>query len=270
MRNKKMRVLIKPSYQECSGWAADYIAYKIKQFRPTAERPFVLGLPFGSTPLGTYAELIKQNRAGKISFQNVVTFNMDEYIGLPPDHPQSCNHFMWEKFFKHIDIKPANVHGFNSLTTNYALECSQYEEAMKKAGGVNLFLCGIGSDGHIAFNEPASSFASRTRIKMLTQETLAANARFFGGDVAQVPRTAFTIGIGTIMDAEEVLLIASGTKKAKAIHQTIEGSVNHLCPASILQMHQHAVIVCDEEAADELKTDTVKYFKNIEAAKMIR
>ncbi len=265
-----MRVLIKPDYDSCSKWAAEYIVYKIKLARPTAAKPFVLGLPTGSSPLGIYQELIKQNKEGKVSFQNVVTFNMDEYIGLPPDHPQSYCRFMWDNFFNFIDIKKENVYMLDGMTRDYVSECQRYEDAIKKVGGVNLFLCGIGTDGHIAFNEPASSFASRTRIKLLKPETTKANARFFGGDSTQVPEKVLTVGIGTIMDADEVMLIASGKNKQEAIRQTIEGGVNHLCPASILQMHEHAIIICDECAADKLRPDTIKYFKNIERANMVK
>lgn len=264
-----MRVLIKPDYNSCAKWAAEYIVYKIQQFRPTASRPFVLGLPTGSSPLGIYRELIDMNHGGKISFQNVVTFNMDEYLGLPPEHPQSYHAFMWKNFFDYVDIKPENINMLDGMTKDYAAECKRYEEAIRKVGGVNLFLCGIGTDGHIAFNEPASSFSSRTRIKLLKHETITANARFFGGDVEQVPQKVLTVGIATIMDADEVLLIASGKNKTDAIKQTIEGGINHLCPASILQMHEHAVVICDECAADKLRPDTIKYFKNIERAKMV-
>jgi len=265
-----MRVLIKPDYDSCAKWAAEYIVYKIQQFRPTAHKPFVLGLPSGSSPLGVYQELINQNKAGKVSFQNVVTFNMNEYVGLSPEHPQSYNRFMLENLFNFIDIKKENIHMLNGLTTDYATECKRYEETIKEVGGVSLFLCGIGTDGHIAFNEPASSFASRTRIKVLKPETITANSRFFGGDISRVPEKVLTIGIQTIMDAEEVILIASGKNKQEAIRQTIECGVNHLCPASILQMHEHATIICDDCAADKLRPDTIKYFKNIEQAKMIK
>lgn len=265
-----MRVLIKPDYDSCAKWIAEYIVYKIQQFRPTQNKPFVLGLPTGSSPLGIYQELINQNRAGKISFQNIVTFNMDEYVGLPPEHPQSYSRFMWENFFNFIDIKKENVHMLDGMTTDYVSECKRYEEAIKDVGGVNLFLCGIGTDGHIAFNEPASSFASRTRIKLLKPETITANSRFFGGDTTQVPEKALTVGIGTIMEAEEIILIASGKNKQEAIRQTIECGINHLCPASILQMHERATVVCDDCAADKLRPDTIKYFKNIEQSKMVR
>lgn len=259
-----MRVIIQNNYDKCSNWAANYIAYKIKAFRPTASKPFVLGLPTGSSPLGIYQELIKLYQAGKISFENIVTFNMDEYVGLDPSHPQSYNYFMWENFFKHIDIRKENVHIPNGMTKNYVKECQDYETRIKKFGKINLFLGGVGEDGHIAFNEPGSSLSSRTRVKTLTQDTRKVNARFFDNDINKVPGTALTVGVGTIMDAEEVLIIATGAKKARALHHAIEGSINHMWPISILQMHEHAIIVCDEDATNELKGDTIKYFKDIE------
>ena len=263
-----MRLIIRPDYDDCSQWAANYIAYKINGFRPTPQKPFVLGLPTGSTPLGTYRELIKLNQAGKLSFENVVTFNMDEYIGLDARHPQSYHYFMWENFFKHIDIKRENVHILNGMTKNYAKECQKYEDAIKKACGIHLFLGGVGSDGHIAFNEPGSSLTSRTRVKTLTSETIKANSRFFDNDISKVPTTALTVGVGTIMDAQEVMILSTGANKARALHHAVEGSVNHMWTVSILQMHQHAIIVCDEEATKELKADTVNYFKDIERSRI--
>lgn len=259
-----MRVLIRPDYDSVSLWAANYIAYKIKRFKPTLKKPFVLGLPTGSTPMGTFKELIKMYQAGKLSFENVVTFNMDEYIGLDEKHPQSYHHFMWENFFKHIDIKKNNVHILNGMTKNYEKECELYENTIKAFGGIHLFLGGLGEDGHIAFNEPGSSLTSRTRVKTLTSDTIQVNSRFFDNDISKVPTTALTVGIGTIMDAQEVMILATGSKKARAIHHAIEGSINHMWPVSILQMHQHGIIVCDEDATNELKADTVRYFKDIE------
>ena len=259
-----MRLIIQNNYNDCSVWAANYVAYRIKSFRPTAKKPFILGLCTGSTPLGMYAELIKMYKTGKLSFENVVTFNMDEYIGLGPEDPQSYHYFMYENFFKHVNIPQANIHLLNGLTRDYAKECLRYEEMIKSYGTVNLFIGGVGSDGHIAFNEPGSSLASRTRVKTLTSETIEANSRFFGGDISKVPATVLTVGIATIMDAEEVMVIASGDKKARAIHHAVEGSINHMWPISVLQMHQHGIIVCDEPATNELKADTVRYFKDIE------
>lgn len=264
-----MRLIIKDNYDECSRWAANYVAYKIKTFRPTAKNPFILGLPTGSTPLGMYRELIKMYQAGKLSFENVVTFNMDEYIGLDTKHPQSYHYFMHENFFKHINIPQANIHMLNGMTKDYVKECQNYEDVIKKYGKIHLFIGGVGEDGHIAFNEPGSSLSSRTRVKTLTKDTIKANSRFFDGEIEKVPTTALTVGVGTIMDAEEVMVLATGPKKARALHHAIEGSINHMWTISILQMHQHGIIVCDEEATNELKADTVKYFKEIEEQTLI-
>lgn len=259
-----MRLIIKDDYDACSRWAANYVAYRIKAFRPTKTRPFVLGLPTGSTPLGMYRELIKMYEDGKLSFANVVTFNMDEYIGLPPAHPQSYHYFMQENFFKHIDIRPENIHILNGMTRNYQAECENYEKAIRSYGKINLFIGGVGEDGHIAFNEPGSSLSSRTRVKTLTRDTIIANSRFFEGDAAKVPTTALTVGVGTIMDAEEVMILITGAKKARALRHAVAEGINHMWPVSILQMHQHGLIVCDEAATGELRTDTVEYFKDIE------
>ncbi len=259
-----MRLIIKEDYQDCSLWTANYVAYKIKAFHPTPKTPFILGLPTGSTPLGMYKELIKMHKAGKLSFENVVTFNMDEYIGLKPTHPQSYHYFMQKNFFDHINIPKANIHMLNGMTTDYAAECRAYEENIARYGKIHLFIGGVGEDGHIAFNEPGSSLSSRTRVKTLTKDTIKANSRFFDNDINQVPTTALTVGVGTIMDAEEVVILATGQKKARALHHAVEGSINHMWPVSALQMHQHGIIVCDEEATSELKADTIKYFKDIE------
>jgi glucosamine-6-phosphate deaminase len=259
-----MRVLIKPDYDTCSTWAANYIIYKINAFHPTEDRPFVLGLPTGSTPLGIYKKLIEFCKEGKVSFENVVTFNMDEYIGLPADHDQSYSKFMYDNLFNHINIKKENINLLDGMTKDYSKECSNYEDKIKKYGGIKLFLGGVGEDGHIAFNEPFSSLTSRTRVKTLTTDTIKVNSRFFDNDISKVPTTALTVGIGTIMDAEEVLILATGAKKAKAIHQAIEDSVNHQWTISVLQMHPHAMIVCDEAATNDLNKDTVAYFKDIE------
>lgn len=260
-----MRVIIKDNYEQCSNWAANYVAFKIKNFRPTKENPFLLGLPTGSTPMGMYNDLISMFKAGNLSFANVVTFNMDEYIGLPPAHPQSYHYFMHENFFKHIDIKPENIHILNGMTKNYAQECQNYEDTIAKYGKIHLFIGGVGEDGHIAFNEPASSLSSRTRVKTLTQDTIAANSRFFDNDITQVPTQALTVGVGTILDAQEVMIIATGAKKARAMHHAIETGVNHMWPVSVLQMHRYGIMVCDEAAVSELKADNVKYFKDIES-----
>jgi glucosamine-6-phosphate deaminase len=260
-----MRVIIRNNHDECGVWAANHIAKRINDFAPTAKKPFVLGLPTGGTPLGTYKELIRLNKAGKVSFQNVITFNMDEYVGLPATHEQSYHSFMWTNFFNHIDIKKENVHILNGMAKDLEAECAAYEEAIKNAGGINLFLGGVGVDGHIAFNEPGSSLSSRTRIKTLTQDTILVNSRFFQGDVSQVPTTALTVGVGTICDAKEVVILITGHSKARALSHAIEEGVCQMWTISCLQMHPKAVIVCDDDATDELKVGTVKYFKDIES-----
>jgi glucosamine-6-phosphate deaminase len=259
-----MRLIIQKNYEEASRWAANHIAERIHHFAPTRDRPLVLGLPTGSSPLGIYQELINLYKAGKISFAQIVSFNMDEYVGLGGDHPQSYRRFMQDNFFSHVDIKAENTHILNGQAADLAAECRAYEEAIAAHGGIELFLGGMGSDGHIAFNEPGSSLQSRTRIKTLTMETRAANARFFGGDINKVPGTALTVGIGTVMDAREVLIIVTGRQKARALQAVIEGGVSHWRPLSCLQMHPNAIIVCDEEATDELKVGTVRYFHEIE------
>ncbi|MBQ8035191.1 MAG: glucosamine-6-phosphate deaminase [Bacteroidales bacterium] len=260
-----MRLIIQESYSQLSQWAAAYIVKRINEFAPTAEKPFVLGLPTGSTPLGTYKQLIKLYNEGKVSFENVVTFNMDEYIGLPEDHLESYHSFMWNNFFKHINIKKENVNILNGNAEDPQAECVRYEEKIKSYGGIHLFMGGIGPDGHIAFNEPGSSLASRTRVKTLTQDTIIANSRFFNNDINLVPKTALTVGVGTIMDAQEVLILVNGHNKARALYQAVEGAVNHMWTISILQMHPKGIIVCDDASTDELKVGTVKYFKDIES-----
>ena len=178
-----MRVIIQPDYATLSRWAAAYVVNSIRQFNPTKARPFVMGLPTGSTPIGLYQNLIKLHKAKKISFANVVTFNMDEYVGLTKDHPQSYHAFMWEQLFGHIDIPKQNVHILNGMAKDLWAECDQYEQAIKGFGGIELFVGGIGPDGHLAFNEPGSSLTSRTRVKTLTESTVLANARFFDNDL---------------------------------------------------------------------------------------
>jgi glucosamine-6-phosphate deaminase len=259
-----MRIVIHKSHEEASLWTALYIAGRINGFGKTADKPFVLGLPTGSSPLLIYREFINLNRKGKLSFANVHTFNMDEYAGLPPDHPYSYHNYMMENLFKHVDIDPANIHLLDGMAGDPEEECRRYERAIAEKGGIELFLGGLGSDGHIAFNEPGSSLQSRTRVKTLTNETRIANARFFDGDTAKVPTTALTVGVGTVMDAREVLIIASGRNKARALRAVVEDGVSHMWTLSCLQMHPRAIIVCDEDATDELRVGTVRYFMDIE------
>lgn len=259
-----MRLIIQPDYAGISSWVADFIAEKINQFQPTSDRPFVLGLPTGSTPLGVYKNLIELYKAEQVSFRHVVTFNMDEYVGIPQNHSQSYYSFMWDNFFTHIDILPENANILNGNAPDLTAECEAYEARIKAQGGIHLFLGGIGADGHIAFNEPGSSLGSRTRIKTLTQDTIIANSRFFNNDVNQVPKTALTVGVATVMDAKEVLIIVNGHNKARALQQAVEGSVNQMWTITALQLHPKGIIVCDEAATEELKVGTYRYFKEIE------
>jgi glucosamine-6-phosphate deaminase len=259
-----MRIIIHENYEAVSKWVAYYVAQKIKKANPTRERPFVLGLPTGSSPIGTYQQLVELHRQGKVSFRNVVTFNMDEYVGLPEDHPQSYHYFMWHHLFSHIDIPPENVNILNGNAPDLEEECEAYEEKVRKMGGIDLFLGGIGPDGHIAFNEPGSSLSSRTRIKTLTYDTRVANSRFFGGDPNKVPKTALTVGVATVMDAREVLIIITGFGKARALRAVVEEGVNHMWTVSMLQLHRHGLIVCDDDSTLELRVGTVKYFRDIE------
>lgn len=263
-----MRVIIQPNYEKVPMWAANYVAAKINSAKPIKAKPFVLGLPTGSSPLGMYRELIKLNKAGKVSFRNVITFNMDEYVNIPEDHPQSYHSFMWNNFFSHLDIPEENINILNGNAKDLQAECENYEKKIEKVGGICLFVGGIGPDGHIAFNEPGSSLSSKTRVKTLTQDTIIANSRFFGGDVNKVPKTALSVGVKTVLDAQEVLIIVNGHNKARALRHAVEEGVNHMWTISALQMHPAGIIVCDEDAAIELKYGTVKYFKDIEAANL--
>jgi glucosamine-6-phosphate deaminase len=259
-----MRLIIQPDSSGIARWAADYVIARIQTARPTAEKPFVLGLPTGSSPLGMYKALVEAHKAGRVSFEHVATFNMDEYVGIPEDHPQSYHSFMWTNFFSHIDIKKENVHILNGNASDLEAECAAYEAKIEAVGGIDLFLGGIGPDGHIAFNEPGSSLSSRTRIKTLTTDTIIANSRFFEGDINKVPKTALTVGVGTVMAAREVLILANGHGKARALQQAVEGAVNQMWTITALQLHPKGIIVCDEAACIELKVGTYNYFKDIE------
>ena len=257
-----MRIIIEPDYQAVSKWTANYIAAKINSHKE--KRPYVLGLPTGSSPLSTYKELIALNKSGKVSFKNVITFNMDEYIGISESHPESYHSFMWNNFFSHVDIVPENVNILNGNASDVNEECRRYEEKIASVGGIDLFMGGVGEDGHIAFNEPGSSLQSRTRIKTLTYDTILANSRFFDNDISKVPTTALTVGVGTVLDAREVIIIVTGHRKARALRHAVEEGINHLWTLSALQMHKKGIIVCDEPATAELKVGTYKYFKDIE------
>jgi len=258
-----MRLIIEESQEKAGRWAANYIVDQINK-KQAAGGTFVLGLPTGSTPLNTYKELIALNKAGKVSFKNVITFNMDEYIGLPEEHPESYHSFMWNNFFKHIDINPENVNILNGNAADLQKECEEYEEKIRRAGGIDLFMGGVGEGGHLAFNEPFSSLQSRTRVKTLTYDTLVVNSRFFDNDVNKVPKRALTVGVATVLSAKEVLILAFGHKKARALQQCVEGPYSHVYTVSALQAHPHGIVVCDEAATVELKVGTYRYFKDIE------
>lgn len=259
-----MRLIIRSDADSASHYVASYIVDRINAFHPSKEHPFVLGLPTGSSPLVVYRILVEKYKAGEVSFENVVTFNMDEYLSLSPSHPQSYHTFMWSHLFSHINILPQNVHIPNGLCTNPEAECIRYESLIKQAGGIDLFLCGIGEDGHIAFNEPGSSLTSRTRVKTLAYDTILANSRFFDNDVDKVPKMALTVGVQTVLEAREVVGIVLGPRKALALQKCIEEPVNHMWTLSSLQLHPHAMVICDEDATAELKVKTVKYFTSIE------
>lgn len=257
-----MRVIIPEG--KIGDWAAYYVAKKILEFKPTEEKPFVLGLPTGSTPTDMYKRLIQFYKDGVLSFKNVITFNMDEYVGLGENDSQSYYTYMFENFFNHVDIKKENINILNGLSKDLVEECKNYENKIKKFGGIKLFVGGIGSDGHLAFNEPGSSLSSRTRVKELTTETIIANSRFFENDINKVPKEALTVGVQTVLDSEEVLIMVDSANKALALHKAIEEGVNHMCTVSALQLHKKGIIVADESACGELKVSTYRYFKDIE------
>jgi glucosamine-6-phosphate deaminase len=263
-----MRIIIQPDYDALSAWTAHYIAGRINAYGPTKENPFVLGLPTGSSPVGTYRKLVELNGAGKVSFRHVVTFNMDEYVGIPEDHPESYHAFMQKHLFDHVDIPAENINILDGNADDLDAECEDYEARIASYGGIELFLGGIGPDGHIAFNEPGSSLASRTRIKTLTRDTIIANSRFFGGDEEKVPKTALTVGVGTVLGAREVVILVAGHGKARALQKVVEEGVNHMWTVSALQTHPKGMIVCDDDSTEELKVGTVRYFRDIEAANL--
>jgi glucosamine-6-phosphate deaminase len=238
-----MEIIIQPTQQAATEVAARIIA-RLLSDKPTA----VIGLATGSTPLSLYRMLI----AMELDWSQVTTFNLDEYIGLPHDHAQSYHSFMWENLFKHVNISRENIHIPDGNASDIPRFCREYEERITAAGGIDLQVLGIGTDGHIGFNEPTSSLASRTRIKTLTQQTCKDNARFFGNEES-VPHHVITMGIGTIMEARQNLLLAFGQNKARAIAEAVEGPITSINPASILQMHPLAKVILDEPAAAHLK-----------------
>jgi glucosamine-6-phosphate deaminase len=241
-----MLVIIKENYDEMSKEAAKIVAQRIRK-KPN----LVLGLATGSTPLGLYKELIRLYTNEGLDFSKVTTFNLDEYIGIPPSHNQSYHYFMWENLFKHINVNPRFVHVPHGMATEIEAFCEWYENEIIEYGGIDLQILGIGGNGHIAFNEPGSSLGSRTRIKTLTQKTIDDNARFFSTK-DEVPKYAITMGIGTIMDAKELILLANKSNKADAVKAAVEGPITAMCPASIIQMHRKATFIVEKEAGTKL------------------
>ena len=259
-----MRLIITQDYDAMSDWVASYVLNAINQAQPTANKPFVLGLPTGSTPIGVYKKLIDYYQQKKVSFANVVTFNMDEYLGLPREHDQSYYYFMYDTFFNHIDIPKENVNILDGMAADIEVECIRYEDKIKSYGGIDLFLGGAGINGHLAFNEPGASPASRTRKVALTASTVRANARFFDNDMSKVPTESLTVGVGTVLESKEVLIMMSGENKSQALMQTVEGAVSQFWPITALQLHANSIVVCDEAATADLKVKTYNYHKFIE------
>jgi len=251
----KMLILLGSSKEE----VAKIVAKMIKD-RILAKPNLVLGLATGSTPLPVYKELIRMHKEEGLNFSQVVTFNLDEYLGIPKDHSESYYTFMWKELFSHINIQKANVYipkgDYGNKNDEYDPEivtwCQEYEYLINYYGGIDIQLLGIGTDGHIAFNEPGSSLSSRTRVTTLFKSTITDNARFFGNDMSKVPTKAVTMGIGTILDAKEIIIMATGENKAPAIKNTVEGPLTSMCPASVAQWHQYAYICLDHAASSKL------------------
>lgn len=247
-----MLVTIRKDYEAVSLEAARIVADRLLQ-----KPDLVLGLATGSTPLGLYRELIRMHIEEGLDFSKVTTFNLDEYIGLPPSHDQSYHYFMHQSLFDHINVDPRNIYIPDGMTHDVEAFCMWYEAQMERVGGIDLQILGIGSNGHIAFNEPGSSLGSRTRIKTLKERTVRDNARFFSS-IEEVPRYAITMGVGTIMDAKELILLATGSNKGDAVKAAVEGPISASVPASIIQMHRRALAIVDEAAAAKLSPDYVE------------
>ena len=241
-----IKVQIVKDHDELSKKAAEIIADSIRK-KPN----LVLGLATGGTPVGCYQELIRMHREDGLDFSRVVTFNLDEYLGLPPTHPQSYRYFMDENLFRHVNIKMENTHVLNGMSNDPQMTCKEFEKAIKKSGGIDFQLLGIGANGHIAFNEPCSSFESRTRVVNISGQTIKDNARFFKS-INEVPRQAVSMGIGTIMETKKTLLLATGAGKADAVVKSVKGPITTDVPASILQKHPHCTFIVDEAAGSKL------------------
>jgi len=265
-----MRLIIKNDAKEVSELIARHILQKIVDFGPTSSRPFVLGLPTGMSSIVIYKYLVQFCRKGEMSFRNVMTFSIDEYVGLPRDHAHSKHTFMWNAFFKHIDIKRENVHILDGNSNNLDEECAAYEQKLHECGGIDLMFFGTGVDGTLGRNEPGSSMTSCTRQKRMARGTIWSLETQFNcasdnsPHETKVPENSLTMGIGTIMNAKELVVVFCGRQKALALHKTIECTVNHMCPASIIQHHPNCLCVSDAAATLELRMDTCQYFSGID------
>jgi len=259
-----MRLLV--SRQNIGLWAATYIQQQVASFLPSESRPFVLGLPTGGTVLDMYAYLRRFYAQGQLDFSHIVTFNMDEYVGLPPSDPHSYHAYMKTNLFDGVNIPPQNTHLLDGMAADLQQTCDDYETRIRAAGGIRLFLGGVGRNGHLAFNEPGSAFTSRTRPVTLEPGTRRANARFFDGNEKEVPTQALSVGIGTVLDARELLFLACGEQKAAAVARLSQGEITPAWPITALKTHPNATLLTDEAAAT-LLTGSVKQALQHEQAK---
>lgn len=251
-----MRLLV--SQKNIGQQAAAYIKQKATAFAPSENKPFVLGLPTGATVVDMYRFLCEMYERAELDFSHIVTFNMDEYVGLAPNDPNSYHFYMKKHLFKHVNLSPSHTHILDGLATDLQATCDAYENAIKQVGKIHLFLGGVGRNGHLAFNEPGSSFTSRTRPITLEPSTRQANSRFFNNDVSRVPTQALTVGIGTVLDADELLFLASGEQKAQAVARLSQGEITPKWPITALKTHANATLLIDEDAASQL-TGEVKH-----------
>lgn len=247
-----MKIVLVKDYKELSCCAAQFLASQIIK-----KKNLVLGLATGSTLIGMYKELIRRHREEGLDFSEVITFNLDEYYSLPPKHPQSYCFFMWNIFFKYINLKRKNIHLLNGVTKNVEKECQQYEEVIRRVGGIDLQILGIGVNGHIGFNEPDVGLSARTYLVNLSPKTIQVNAHFFN-DPKKVPKQAITMGIGTIIQAKRIVLLAGGREKASVINQAVNGPITTEVPASVLQLHNNLTLMLEQEAASQLYRTKIK------------
>uniref|UniRef100_A0A0N5ASM9 Glucosamine-6-phosphate deaminase n=1 Tax=Syphacia muris TaxID=451379 RepID=A0A0N5ASM9_9BILA len=258
-----MKLIIENSSKEAGEFVALYIKKRINDFHPTEDRPFTLALPAGDEMLEMYKKLVELHKNGEVSFENVITFNTEEYIGLPRECKQTVHTFMLNNFFRYIDIKPKNANILNGNDENLTDECKKYEEKIKASGGIELLIATCGCDGSLAFNEPASSLNTLTRVKTLSLEAKQSLSKYFDNKLELVPNQALTVGVKTMMDSHEAVLLITGVHKSLVLHKAIEEGISHMCTLSTFQAHQQATFVIDDDATLELKVKTVKYFKGL-------